>query len=700
MTPRIKSAGSALLAVSVVAVTFGICNAATATTAAPAQTTNLPEGVQTVVRKTVLQTGNASGEVSNNSMYTQVSAVGDGSSTIQVPVGTSSARNLNSFGAPATDGDDVVFPITVDGNTNRRIYTTADVQPVKVTVKATLDGKPIEPTAIINQTGVLKVTYIVTNTTARTIDTTYRNGAGNDVPMTANLADPFVGSLAVTLPSQFGEITAPGATVVGDGKGGTQLGYQLVLFDPLGSPTQTLTYESRIASGTLPEATFGFLPIIPFDNSTISTTKEAYASGAASGEKIYAAGLELGDNLLKLQSGAAELLAGLGKLTDGAVKLQEGLENDAIPGAEALSAGAGKLAKGLNGEAIPASKQIADGSADLAKGLSNDLVPGAEQIADGLQQVDAALRDLPDTVAEEAGYQQLTGAVEALQIGLQNLADFQGPVLQSFATQVTEYLTSIKALAQGADCTGTACAEIAQDATSGLASNSNVTTGLEGIVENAATGADGLSQVYTGIATLVQSIAEGLYENEDWQALVAGGETLAEGAQTAADGADQLSDGTQQLADGLVPAGEGASALADGGTKLAEGLVPAAEGAGQIADGLGQASDGVVQIEDGAGQLKTQGTDKLMDSGDQAASEFAGKVAVLNALQVEGEAGAGIPYGNATGPNTTTTGAYQLILSPAASTGADNAARYTVGILGFLVAGALATLLWRRRTSV
>lgn len=701
MTPKIKTAGSALLAVSVVAITIGIGTAATATTAsAPAQTNALPDGVQTVVRKTVLQTASASGALSNNAMFTQVSAVGDGSSTIEIPVGTSSARNLNSFGAPATDGDNVVFPITVDGNTNRRIYTTADVQPVTVTVRTTLDGKVIDPTAVINQTGVLKVNYIVHNTTGRQITTTYRNGAGNDVPMTTEVADPFVGSLAITLPSQFGEITAPGATVVGDGKGGTQLGYQMVLFDPLGSTTQTLTYETRISSGSLPEATFGFLPIIPYDNSTIATTKDAYASGAASGEKIYGAGLELGDNLLKLQAGASKLLAGLGKLTDGAEKLHDGLANDAVPGAEAISAGAGKLAKGLNDVAIPASKQIADGSAELAAGLSDELAPGAEQIADGLQQVDDALHDLPETVAADADYQKLTGAVEALQIGLQNLADFQGPVLQSFAAQVTDYLDSIKASAESADCTGSACADIVSDSTSALAANANVTTGLEGVVENGATGADGLSQVYTGIGTLVQSIASGLYDNEDWQALVAGGQTLVDGTQTVIEGADKLADGTQQLADGLEPAGEGASALADGGQKLAEGLIPAAEGAAQIADGLGQASDGVVQIEDGAGQLKSEGTDKLMDSGDQAASEFAGKVAVLNALQTEGLAGAGIPYGNATGPNTTTTGAYQLMLSPAASPGADNAARYLVGVLGFLVAGGLATMLWRRRNIV
>lgn len=675
-----KGMGIVVLATSVVGLTVGLGAAGTATAKAPeradAQAAGLPqnagvplsESVATVVRKTVLQTGNASGQVSDMSMVTQVSAVGEGTNTIEVPVGTSSVRNLNNFGSPATQGDDVVFPLTVDGNTNRRVYTKADVQPVTVVTRATLDGKPIDPGSVIDKTGVLKVTYVVTNQTTRTVATTYPNGAGIEIPTTVSIADPFVGSLAVTLPSQFGEVTAPGATAVGDGKGGTQLGYQMVLFDPLGSTTQTLSYESRIQGGTIPQATFGFLPIIPYDNSTIASTKDAYASGSASGEKVYDAGLQLGDNLLKLQAGAGKLLAGLGQLSDGAVKLTDG---------------AGELADGLNGTAIPAANKIADGSSALSKGLSKDLAPGAQQIADGLVTLNQAFIDLPGTVMADAQYQQLVGGVEQLQIGLQGLNEQQGPVLQSFAEQVSEYLESIKALAESADCTGTACPDIAQDATSGLASNLNVKTGLEGIVEQAGTGADGLLEVREGIGTLVDSIAENLYDNEQWQELLAGGQQLAEGALDAADGAGQLADGTAKLADGLVPAGEGASALADGGS--------------QLVDGLGQASDGVVQVEEGAGELKAQGTDKLMESGDETASDFAQKVAVLNALQVEGQAGAGIPYGNAIGTNTTTTGAYQLVLSGAASSTTDNIARYTVGVIGFIVAGALGTMLWRRR---
>ncbi|NQU36129.1 MAG: hypothetical protein HQ526_00855, partial [Actinobacteria bacterium] len=409
--------------------------------------------VETMVRKTVLQTGNANGEVSDMSMYTQLSAGGTGTATVEVPVGASSVRNLNTFGSPATSGDTATFNLDVDGTTTRRVYTKVDSQPIDVVVSATLDGRPIDPNAVINQTGVLAVSYEVINTTTHPVETSYLNGAGNSVPLSVTSADPFVGTLAITLPSEFVEVTATGATAVGDGKGGTQLGYQMVLFEPLGSTSQTLTYEARIASGTLPAATFGFLPIVPYDNSTIATTKSSYASGAESGRKIYSAGVLLGENLLKLQAGIGQLVSGLDQLADGATKLDAGLEDTAIPGAQKIASGATELADGLNDKALPASRELADGSATLSNALSDDLVPGAQDIADGLVTVDNAFRDLPETVKSEAKYQQLIGGVVALKIALANLADFQGPVLKAFAQEVDDYFDSIKVLAEGGDCT-------------------------------------------------------------------------------------------------------------------------------------------------------------------------------------------------------------------------------------------------------
>ncbi len=98
------------------------------------------------------------------------------------------------------------------------------------------------------------------------------------------------------------------------------------------------------------------------------------------------------------------------------------------------------------------------------------------------------------------------------------------------------------------------------------------------------------------------------HRDSDWQDLVKGGQALVDGLNgDAIPGAKKLAEGLESLYEGLGPAGDGATALADG---------------------LGGAVDGVVEIEDGAGDLKSQGTDQLMESGDETASEFAAKVAL------------------------------------------------------------------------
>ena len=91
-------------------------------------------------------------------------------------------------------------------------------------------------------------------------------------------------------------------------------------------------YQSRISNGQMPAAEFSFLPIVPFENSTIAGTTEAYKGGAATGAKIFDAGNQIGDNLLKLQDGAGKLVAGLGQLSAGASAAVRRLGQHGRPG--------------------------------------------------------------------------------------------------------------------------------------------------------------------------------------------------------------------------------------------------------------------------------------------------------------------------------------------------------------------------------
>ncbi len=396
---------------------------------AAAVTTEDTGDVQATVRKTVRQAATATGEVTNSTMYTQISAVGNGTKTVTVPVGTTSNRNLNSFGPFPMEGESMVVELTVadGGGTEERSLTDAEINPMAVSVKVMLDGVEVAPEDVVGASGVLDVEYTVRNTTARTETVSFTDVEDAKVSEEVEVADPFVGSLDVILPQGFNEVTAPGATVAGNGQNETQLGYTFVLFPPLGSAEVKVGYQSRISNGQMPAAEFSFLPIIPFENSTIAGTTEAYRGGAATGATIFGAGQGIGDNLLKLQDGAGKLVAGLGQLSAGASQLSDGLVNTAAPGSAALADGATQVSDGLNqlNSNVPA---LEEGVSDLNDGAAQ-LNDGAEQVADGNAELAAGIASLnkginllsqgvaalPTSTASSDGYKQLQAALKGVQ---------------------------------------------------------------------------------------------------------------------------------------------------------------------------------------------------------------------------------------------------------------------------------------------
>ena len=141
--------------------------------------------------------------------------------------------------------------------------------------------------------------------------------------------------------------------------------------------------------------------------------------------------------MLKLRDGAQTLLAGLIQLSDGAKTLNTGLAGEAAPGANKLADGASKLNDGAGqvaagaGDAKAGSAQVADGANQVAAGSgalatgagdlatgSNDLAAGASDLADGIAQIKAGVDALPATVAQEADFKRLKGALASIQAGI------------------------------------------------------------------------------------------------------------------------------------------------------------------------------------------------------------------------------------------------------------------------------------------
>lgn len=709
---------------------------------ATSTTSSNTSGTQTVVRKTVQQLASPSGEIITNSMYTQVTSVGNGNTTVEVPIGANSVRNLNGFGRPAVNNGTAEIVQNVDGSAASRVLSDADLQPVTVKVDVTLDGIPIAPEDVINKSGVLDVTYTIVNTTARMQQVTYTDGAGNPITETVQVADPMAASVAITLPEGFNEITAPGATVAGDGQNGNQLGYTVVLFQPLGNTTSTVSYQSRITNATMPKAVVSVLPIVPMENSTIASTVAAYESGGKAGAAINDAGVQIGDNLLKLQDGTLQLIDGLGQLSDGAGTLVSGLGQ--------LDDGAGQLSSGLG--------QLSSGAAELSGGLGL-LNTGGKQLQAGIGALNTGAADLSTGAGQvAAGATQLSAGITQLNTAMVNLL----PAVTS-----TPDWADFKEQAEGVDLLiGIAESLQSETITDAVSALTAVTTALgscpddptvcpapvrtqllaaQASLQNALAPADqggsiqtvmGILQCLGGTPVLPQCPAEPLGEftlasvegliqtlsdtfvdaggPNGTQALNAGGIALAQGATQLAGGAAQLSGsvstqlvpGINQLAGGLTAANAGAAALSvgastasSGGQQLADGLSQAASGAPALVDGLGQAADGAQQIAAGAGQLKSEGADVLAATGNTTAIGFNRQVAQIKALQALGEQGAGIPYGKATGDQVTTTGAYQITLQAPSNQRSADLVKWGLGIIGLVAAAGLAVVVTRRRVS-
>jgi len=665
--------------------------------------------------------GDADGTINQTAMVTQVSAVGDGNMTVNVPIGADSLRNLDGFGSIPVQDQNAVFNLDVNGSADQRTYSTAEQDILAVKAKVTLDGKPIDAKDVVGKTGLLDVEYTVVNSGKSKQTVSYQDVRGNTVTEEMEVDLPIGGSVEIVLPQGFNEITATGANIGGDGTGQTKLSYSLVLFAPLGNPVANFGYQTRIEAGTLPSAEFTFLPIVPLDNPSVQTAKTTLTGIAGSGSSIYDAGVKLSDNLLKLQDGAAQLIAGLSDASDGASQLAAGLTNTAVPGAKKLESGAGQLAAGLNDTAVP-------GAQDLANGLTKTAAPGAADLAfalgpkgdigGGINKLAEQAPTLKATGDAIPGQAELLTEAATAYTDFYGLLDGQKKLLGNPAIPSSVYsqLVDIKALA-----TCTAGCETAVDAA--IVQLNNLVNGPSGavpysmnqVLDSGLLGPgtamkDVNTQLTATAAALTASaptqkaslnlLADSLLKLQYGVVLDPDPTTGAfAGATALAEGLDTAAGGSQLLADGLVGAADGADQLADGTTQLADGLVPAAEGAEKLAGGLPAAVDGIEQAEQGAVDLREQGSEVLATTGEETQAKYALQLGQVAALQQIGVAGTALPYGpaTATGGAVNTSGVYQLTLA-AAPSGSSNAMVFGLAALGLIAGGAVGVWAYRRRT--
>lgn len=413
-TRRLKPSRSRSAATSVVLTTGVASGVAGLLLASPAGAAAAATGdVDVVNRETVSADLSPTGEVEKARLYSQLTFLGEGRAVVLDPASAKDVRDLDGFSAPPFRDGMAQYSVEVDGREDRR--TLADHSgdlPVSVSAVYVLDGVQTAPEDLEGRTGDLEVTYTVENTTAAPTEVTFDDAKGRTTK-TVDLVTPFVGSLTTLLPGEFTGVDARGATVAGDGRGNTTVSWSMVLFEPIGSNVQELTYSARLEGGAIPRADIKIVPV-GSTRKELSTGRDSLAAGAQSAATLATGAGVIDANLLNLQAGAATLLDGLTRLAEGADKLEAGLADTAAPGAQQIADGAGKLADGL-GTASAGSRKLADGLGAAEA--------GGTKLADGLGTLSAGNETLAQGLRSTAGAPDLSGGAATLAGGLVKVRD-------------------------------------------------------------------------------------------------------------------------------------------------------------------------------------------------------------------------------------------------------------------------------------
>ncbi len=650
--------------------------------------------VQTVNTETIQTYLDADAKINTSRIYEQLTLVGDGSVTVDNPVGPNKVRNLDGFGG--VDVSNGVQKQQFDVNGVARGRTVSDFDPSKlpisVDVSYVLDGKTVSASDLVGATGDLQVSYTVKNLTSKKMPLSFSDGAGGTKTAMTDVPIPLVGTVVFDLPSNFSHVQSRSASMGGDGHGGTQMEYLLTMFPPIGSVTTKFGYTAHLTAGSLPPVSFTAVPVDPLTNPTFATAADSYQSGAATGEQLATGATKINTNLLRLRDGAGQLVTGLVKLNAGAHLLSTGLVDQAAPGSAKLATGAGQLADG-----------------------THQANAGGQALADGLTKLHSALATLPNTLAHNADYQKLLGALtqiadgvgkrddpptkktilgglnaiqQGLEVGPSNdclsatiagtepkncgaidavgslassvgLSRSQGPGLQLGTLKVIsegDLRTQLSSIGSTTGCQQDPACQNAVDAMRARFATGGdydqqlalLQTSLNTIVTKAD---QQLLDPGAGLDQLRDGLSHGNYQDcthtqcgikEAALAVQAGIPLLVSslqqqllaglGSPTAGcNPTKTLRCGAAALSDGLGKLDDGSQQLSTGAQQLSTGLGTAASGSTQLADGTQQAAAGSPQLVDGANALSKRGVVKIVKAGEGTAQQYGKLYASLTA---------------------------------------------------------------------
>jgi putative membrane protein len=409
------------------------------------------------------------------------------------------------------------------------------------------------------------------------------------------------------------------------------------------------------------------------------------------------AGLARVDAGLAALSGSVGMLPGKAQaLHDGITRVRAGIGDVTNP--QTLLGGAEGLRVGLTAAATSIGQlEAASGVVAANLGSPQDLAADAAELgaaATTVEDTDPAVADaLRATATDLAAHAQAIGTAAAYSQGVASgLADLRGTVTGTVIPGITRLECGLSA----ASVPG-ACDPARPGVLEGLGAVDAGVTQLTTDVVAGVQGAVGVGSDTQANGTLrggVRSVRDGVEQiTSGGTTLAAGLGELATGASALSGGASTLADGTGRLSTGTVELAGGTTRLATGADRLAAGLATAADGSTQLADGLTTAADGAPGLVDGAQRLSTEGTSQLVVRGEQTASDYGVRYAVIEA-GAQRAADEGMAYGAPVGAAGAT--AYSIEIAGVDGVGARSLGRGVAAVALFGLGAVVAGLLGRR----
>ena len=639
----------------------------------------------------VVTQADASGLPEESTLYSRLVARDYPAGPVRDPSSTSEVEYVDRRGSPQTDGDAVVVDIGGAGQTTVTTRAAFD-KPLPVALHAEYRQGPdvLAPDTVASSKGQLRITYTVTNTTAKEKTIRYRDAGGRWTVDKQPVFAPFVGTLMITLPTDLTLLEAPGAVRNTTQDGRTQLLWNLVLFPPMGDYQQS---AEVLVSGdplAVPGLALQVVPVTSGQDPMLGFTTDLLAK-SVEGNADLADGLRtLDDSASALAEGAGDLSRGLAELGVGTSALTQQVNELLVPGSQELARGADELADGQS-QAAKGTRELSKGQSEAAKGTKS-AYEGARSLEEGATALSDGLLDLYDglqKLLEPSALPAARDSSDQLAQAVFRLRDVIGTPQDSAASfppsQASTLISAVKAIQQvagissaGADRVGgelediaaaltTLSADSAQAAL--LAESARVQTALvhqqacvDAVILNPAQcaalqqaidDADAARQkaTDTGVGVGQQAASVGL------QALAVKAIALALKGITAAlsavdtalgqisvalvsgntdapgiyEGLDALTDGLTATIDGLVKLSNGAAESAGGADQLAIGTEDLTTGLDDLAEGSSDLAKGANDLARGAEQL-AEGGDALAQGtqqqadGTAAAGEALGQV--------------------------------------------------------------------------